>query len=193
MTNMRQATTAQIRRFEPDLGWFFRTPEGIHGLGHETRVLIWSQILSSMVREENMGVDSDVVGWVAAFHDTQRWNDGIDAGHGTRAADWILERPSWLSSSIPIEEVAYVCRWHVPGDEEAPAMTPELKVFKDADALDRWRIDDHDPAYLRTNATKKMLDARYSLWEATHGFVHVDEMFEQILIVALSQGILVSD
>ena len=100
MTKNDRVTIARVRRFEPDPGWFVQAPEGIHGLGHETRVLIWSQILSSMVREENIVVDSDVVGWVAAFPDTQRWNDGIDAGHGTRAADWILPLPTVLPEPV---------------------------------------------------------------------------------------------
>ena len=88
-------------------------------------------------------------------------------------------------------EVAYVCRWHVPNDESAPEMTPELKVFKDADALDRWRIADLDPAYLRTSSARQLLDASYALWEATHGFVHAMEMFERIIDVARTQGLVV--
>ena len=58
-----------------------------------------------MVREEEIEIDGDVVGWAAAFHDTQRWNDGIDAGHGTRAADWILERRDLVPPSAPLEGV----------------------------------------------------------------------------------------
>ena len=190
MTRTKSSITGtRLRRFAPQLDWFAHKPEGIHGLGHETRVLIWSHVLTSMVRDEDLKVDGNVLGWAAAVHDTQRWNDGIDAGHGARAADWILERPRLLPSSVPLDEVAYVCRWHVPNDESAPEITPELKVFKDADALDRWRIDDLDPAFLRTRAARQLLDASYNLWEATHGFVHATEMFEQIIDVALEQGL----
>jgi hypothetical protein len=186
---MGHVTAAEIRRFEPNPEWFVRTPEGIHGLGHETRVLIWSQVLVSMVRDEDLDVDGDVVGWAAAIHDTQRWNDDIDAGHGKRASDWILKRPHLIAPGTSIDQVAYVCRWHVPNDEDAPEITPELKVFKDADALDRWRIDDLDPSYLRTNAARNLLDASFELWEATHGFNDVTEMFEHIISVALEQGL----
>lgn len=191
MTDPGRLTAAKIRQFEPKPDWFVRTPEGIHGLGHETRVLIWSQVLVSMVGHEDLDVDGDVVGWAAAVHDTQRWNNGIDGGHGARAADWILERPHLIPASVPIEQVAYVCRWHVPNDDNAPEMTPELKVFKDADALDRWRIDDLDPAFLRTTAARQLLDSSYSLWEATRGFVHATAMFEQIIEIARKQGLVV--
>ena len=184
-------TATRLLRFEPNPDWFVRTPEGIHGLGHETRVLVWSQVLVSMVRDEDLDVDGDVVGWAAAVHDTQRWNDGIDEGHGERAADWILEQSHLIPAPVRLDQIAYVCRWHVPPDERAPKMTPELKVFKDADALDRWRIDDLDPAYLRTRAARQLLDASYALWEATHGFIHATEMFEQIIDVARAQGVVV--
>jgi hypothetical protein len=63
-------------------------------------------------------------------------------------------------------------------------------VFKDADALDRWRIDDLDANYLRTTAATKLLDASYALWEATRGFDHATELFEQILEVASAQGLI---
>ena len=192
MTNTECSVIAtRLRGFAPQPGWFIRKPEGIHGLGHETRVLIWSQVLTSMVRDEDLKVDGNVLGWAAAVHDTQRWNDGIDAGHGARAADWILERPHLIPAPVSLDRIAYICRWHVPNDGDAPEMTPELRVFKDADALDRWRIDDLDLAYLRINAAKQLLDASYALWEDTHGFIDATEMFDQIIDVARTQGLVV--
>ena len=191
MNNTERPTVAGIRRFEPNPDGFVRMPEGVHGLGHETRVLIWSQVLVSMVRDENLEVDGDVIGWAAAVHDTQRWNDGVDPGHGARAADWILEQPHLIPAPVSLDQIAYVCRWHVPPDERSPKMTPELQVFKDADALDRWRIDDLDPAYLRTKAARQLLDSSYALWDATHAFIDATEMFEQIIEVARDQGLVV--
>ncbi len=81
----------------------------------------------------------------------------------------------------------------VHSDERAPEVTPELRLFDDADALDRWRIDDLDPPYLRTNAARRLLDASYGLWEATYGIEHASEMFEGIIDVAIDQGLVVGD
>lgn len=61
---------AQIRRFEPRPNWFARGPDGIHGLVHEARVLIWTQVLAAAVADEGLRVDADVLGWAAAIHDT---------------------------------------------------------------------------------------------------------------------------
>ncbi len=54
------------------------------------------------------------------------------------------------------EQVAYVCRWHVTPDCSVPDMTPKLRVFKDADALDRWCIGDVDPSFLRTGSAHRL-------------------------------------
>jgi len=183
----------QVERFEPRADWFYRGPIGIHGLGHETRVLIWTQVLATSARNEGLSADTDVVGCAAAIHDTQRWNDGIDADHGARAARWIEKNPQLLPENVPLERVAYLCRWHVPSDYKAPEMTDELKIFKDADALDRWRIGDLDPTYLRTKTARQILDASLSLWSATFSLSDSENLFQQIIDIAVQQEILIDE
>ena len=39
--------------------------------------------------------------------------------------------------------------WHVPPDDQCPEWTPELRCLKDADGLDRVRLGDFAPSYLR--------------------------------------------
>ena len=85
-------SATRIRRFEPKLEWFAHRPGGIHGIVHEARVLIWSQVLAGVAADEGIHVDSDVLGWAAVVHDTQRQSDGIDPEHGSRAAGWIERR-----------------------------------------------------------------------------------------------------
>jgi hypothetical protein len=161
---MSTVSASRIRRFEPNVEWFARGPGGIHGIVHEARVLVWSQVLASIEAGEELNVDCDVLGWAAAVHDTQRQSDGIDPQHGWRAAEWIRRQPELIPASVPLERVAYLCRWHVPPDDRAPEMTDELRVFKDADALDRWRIHDLDPRFLRTKAAHRFLEASRELW-----------------------------
>jgi hypothetical protein len=179
---------SRIRIFEPKPEWFVRGPGGIHGMTHEARVLIWTQVLAALVGGEGLTVDADVLGWAAAVHDTQRLNDGRDPEHGSRAATWLEQRPELLPATVPLERVVYLCRWHVPGDEKAPAMTDELKVFKDADALDRWRIDDLDAARLRTKAAGELLAPSRELWSLTDHIEDGTHTFEQVLEAAGNCG-----
>jgi uncharacterized protein len=181
---------SRIQRHEPDPRWFVRRPEGIHGLAHETRVLVWTQVLADMVRNEGLVVDPIVLGWAAAIHDTQRWSDGDDLDHGARAASWLLEHSGLLPASVPLHRVTYLCRWHVPPDHLAPEMTPELCVFKDADALDRWRIGDLDPSRLRTESSRLLLSASHALWMATRDLSKPDQMFLAVQRAAMKLGIL---
>ena len=187
MINLPRITVQQILRFEPQPGWFARSPHGIHGLAHETRVLVWGQLLASMVREEGITVNADVIGWAAVIHDTQRWDDGIDREHGIRAAEWLREHSGLLPDSVPLDEVAHLCEWHVPADHNVPEMTDELKVFKDSDALDRWRIGDLDPQFLRIQAAHLLLDATRELWAETSS---IQTSFSEILATAVAQGVL---
>jgi hypothetical protein len=186
-------TTGHIRGFAIDPRWFRRRPAGIHGLGHEIRVLIWTQLLAEMVGREGLSADAAVVGWAAAVHDTQRVDDGDDRGHGTRAADWLAAHSDILPPTVPIARVLYLCRWHVPPDPDAPEMTPELQVFKDADALDRWRIYDLDPSRLRTVAARQLLRPSQALWAATADVFDPKDAFARILAAAEALGIIASD
>lgn len=45
-------------------------------------------------------------------------------------------------------------------------MSPELKVFQDADAFDGWCVDNPDLAHLRTKAARRLLEAGNALSEA---------------------------
>ena len=145
---------------------------------------------AAMAIDDGLDVDPDVLGWAAAIHDTQRWDEGIDPHHGERAAEWIENHSALLPPSVPAERVAHLCRWHVPPDHLAPQMTDELKAFKDADALDRWRIGDLDPSYLRLPATERLLAVGRSLWEETRHFDSGPEVFSRIVKAATRIGIL---
>ncbi len=180
----------RIRRFELKPEWFARGPGGIHGLAHEARVLIWTQVLAAAAADEGLCVNADVLGWAAALHDTQRHDDGGDREHGARAAAWIEQRPELIPASVPLARVAYLCQWHVPADDRAPEMTAELRVFKDADALDRWRIYDLDAALLRTSAAHKLLAASRELWRVTDGMRDDLRTFEKVVSAAVKLGAL---
>lgn len=179
-------SSARLRTFEPKVEWFARASSGLHGIGHETRVLIWTQVLAVM---EVGALDADVLGWAAVLHDARRENDGIDESHGALAADWLLSNPWLLPSGVPIERVEYLCRWHAPSDQRVPAMTKELAVFKDADALDRWRFGEPNPDYFRTSSAQKALFASRDLALRSRSVPPELSAFEHVIVVAQSLGI----
>ncbi len=61
-----------------------------------------------------------------------------------------------LPALFAAEQVAYMCRWHVTPDRSVPDMTPKLRVFEEADALDRWCIGELDPSFLRTGSAHRL-------------------------------------
>jgi hypothetical protein len=91
---------------------------------------------------------------------------------------------------VCLEMVSDLCEWHVPPDHLAPQMTSNLKVFKDADALDRWRIADLDPAFLRTKSAHRLLEGSHELWARTHDLDDGDSIFQNIVACADRFGIL---
>lgn len=152
-------TQAELAHYKPSVSWFLRPAGrwGIHGIGHMARVLVWQELLARLLISEGIALDHEALRWAAVTHDTQRATDGIDAAHGARAAQWVQQHLHSTLAAGTLETVAYLNRWHVPADSAAPQMTPELAVFKDADGLDRVRLGDLDPRYLRWAASKQFL------------------------------------
>jgi hypothetical protein len=147
-----------FERYRPLDQWFLRpnTIESIHGINHEARVMIWQELLARLLIKDGVSLDQEALRWAAATHDTQRKDDGADFLHGERAAAWVKQRLQHIPEHS-LETVVYLNTWHVPRDEFAPRMTPELAVFKDADGLDRVRIYDFDPQFLRWDYSKTLL------------------------------------
>ena len=56
-----------------------------------------------------------------------------------------------------MQTAAYIDRWHVTPDNRIPNITVELAIFKDADGLDRARLGDLDPRFLRHNKSRMLL------------------------------------
>jgi hypothetical protein len=103
---------------------------------------------------------------------------------------WIERHPSCTLLRSHCSGSRNLCRWHVPPDDVAPELTHELRVFKDADALDRWRIHDLDPRLLRTRIAHTLLTASQELWSVTADVVSGGEAFEQVIEAAVKIGVL---
>lgn len=154
-----------IRKFEPKAAWLFHD-SSIHGIDHMARVFILQELICDKLESQGTAVNREAVRWASMAHDVGRINDGIDGEHGQRSAKWIKENLSSQMSPEMLDTVAYIVHWHVPSDNEAPAMTTELQALKDADGLDRVRIGDLNPRYLRTNAAKSLIGVAEDLYQA---------------------------
>lgn len=139
-----------------------------HTKAHCARVLLFALILGKQIglSEDEM----DALGMAAVFHDSRRLNDGKDKGHGRRAAEYYKDYCSQYN--LPYDErTYYIMSYH---DQDDLLGLSEIKksdslderaillyeIFKDADALDRYRFgpDDIDVKYIRTKEALQLLD-----------------------------------
>lgn len=179
-----------LDNYRPQPQWFAHKPYGIHGMHHVTRVLVWADQIAQGMTERGETLDLTVVRWAALVHDVGRQNDWRDLEHGTRSAQWVKQARSTLFAGLSdaqVENLQYCCEWHVPRDELIPEKTNELICLKDADGLDRVRIDDLNPAYLRTDAARSHAADAQALLDATWNDRKTDP-WERVRAAALELG-----
>lgn len=141
---------------------FGLTDSLIHTREHCRRVLLYALMLGwQRVGERDNALC--VLSQAAIFHDTRRQNDWLDVGHGARAAKYYLDFCS--THDIPCSVIAAgIIQYHDRNDRvgiknlsitcrEEKELAIELYcIFKDADALDRFRLGPNglDSRFLRT-------------------------------------------
>ena len=135
----RTPTVTELVRYIPDPAWFARDPFGIHGIGHEARVLVLGAVLGRLLIKNGISVDEEAMRWFASTHDVCRLEDGPDVEHGARSSLWIYGHMEGVIPENKMAHVSYLNRWHVPSDLLAPNLTPTLKAAKESDGLDRVR------------------------------------------------------
>lgn len=153
-----------LRDFEPKESWLAHDSH-LHGVGHLGRVFVLQELICNLLEIEGVAVNREATRWAAMAHDVGRVDDGLDLDHGRRSAEWIKNNLHDRMSPELLDTVTYIVHWHVPPDDEAPEMTIELQVLKDADGLDRVRLGDLNPSYLRTKAALQLIDTARKLDE----------------------------
>jgi uncharacterized protein len=159
-----------LTKYRPSPSWFAHSPYGIHGIGHAARVLVWADLIGRQLQAGGIPLSLEAVRWAAVLHDVARLSDGWDRGHGARSADWVAKNRDILPFILPddlFEHVLLCCRSHETSDRDIPVMTPELMCIKDADGLDRVRINDLNPNYLRSEAARLLVAQAWDLYRAT--------------------------
>ena len=50
-------------RYRPRPEWFAHNPNGIHGIAHAARVLVWAEQVAAWMHDHGRPVDAEVVRW----------------------------------------------------------------------------------------------------------------------------------
>ena len=160
-------------QFKPSLKELYRA--GIHGIEHAFRVLKLVQKLSEL--EKVSKEQKHLLEFCAIFHDIGRIDDDIDDYHGVRSIKNLKNYNYFGLKSFnnPIvkfivenhcisDDIAFnnVFRYRVNNYENALFL---LKLFKDADNLDRVRLGDFDKKYLRNQKSNKIIEYAIQLYQ----------------------------
>jgi hypothetical protein len=86
-----------------------------------------------------------------------------------------------------MDQILYCCRWHDVDDAGIPHMTPELVCLKDADGLDRVRINDLNPDLLRSEYARSLVS---DAWVLDHVIERAGDAWEAALKIAETRGYL---
>lgn len=136
--------------------------EPIHGIAHIYRTMIGCALLGKLLEKPREGL----LAFCGAYiHDLARTDDDAEPSHGPNAARYRfpLFNTLWDKYSLNERERELVCEavsqhstceWMEREDEGYDVMA----ILKDADALDRCRIDDLDPDMLRYDESRMLIE-----------------------------------
>lgn len=154
---------------------WFHNPQGIHALGHTKRVLLLSLIICFL--ENFSEKDQAILGFASIYHDIGRKNDGYDPDHGLASYSKLInEQLLKLDDFHENEILRFLVQNHAIPDQSAYKKINRYALinvertlrlydaFKDADGLDRVRLKDLNPEYLRTDSAQRLILAAHQLY-----------------------------
>lgn len=152
----------------------------IHTNSHCERVLLHALDIGHSIFGDSID-ELHVLSHVSIFHDTRRQDDYLDKGHGARAAEYYTKFCE-QQNDIDFYPLAYnIMKFHDQEDElgvnainasdsqNAAKNIHLYRIFKDADALDRFRlgVNGLDPRFLRNQEAVKLMDFAKHLVDET--------------------------
>jgi hypothetical protein len=158
----------------------------IHGIGHIYRTMIHCALLGKMLNKPRAAL----LAFCGAYiHDLARSNDGVEFEHGANAAKYYFHRfdALWAKYGITDEERVYI-KEAVTQHSRKETLTPSdagydvMAILKDADALDRYRIGDLDPRFLRYAESKVLMPNAESICSKSI-YVNDDIRFTDFLMM----------
>ena len=149
-----------------------------HTKSHCSRVLFLALLIGyqKKLTEEEM----QSLAMAAVFHDSRRVDDGIDKGHGMRAAKYYKEYCE--DHGLKFNESTYHIIYYHDQDDSLSLLnvanssslnertTLLYQIFKDADALDRVRFGPYglNKNYLRTEESKKLIGLAKEIYDRSN-------------------------
>lgn len=140
----------------------------IHTKKHCSRVLFYAIAIGSLCSLDNSDIDSLAV--AAIFHDSRRLNDDLDTGHGKRAA--LYYKNYCIKNELDFNDMTFsAIYYHDLHDnfsikelnkkkDNKDSYVKLYKIFKDADALDRFRFGEFglNISYLRFTESLELIN-----------------------------------
>lgn len=152
----------------------FIEPYGIHGIAHAERVMFLALNIAKLEKYDDN--DTNILIEASKFHDIGRTHNGVCLIHGMQSNKKIVRHNLLEGFSVEDENILkYVVHNHCINDKytkdnidsfsikDKQRATRLLMAFKDSDGLDRVRIGDLDPSYLRTESSKGLIDLAWKL------------------------------
>ncbi|MEI6123742.1 MAG: HD domain-containing protein [Bacteroidota bacterium] len=181
----------QLSDFDIKPGYFMH-PSELHGANHTYRVMCHVLALGNEMGFEK---EKQLAFFAAFMHDMARRHDGFCSRHGARAANIKLPQLIPLfqlygcnDEHIRAIKTAVVNHSNFNDIRKTHPHYTVAALLKDADALDRIRIDEHNlsPRYLRFEPTYSMIDAAERLFYESEkttiqGFEHMLNLAEEVL------------
>lgn len=146
-----------------DVGSLYRSQ--LHGQGHIERTLLFAALLAW--REDLSAQDVQSLLLAASYHDVGRVDDSYDTEHGTRSAGKLSELTGCTGETLLALQGAVaahsrpdsmlehtVAEYHPADFGHAVRMA---RLLKDADGLDRVRIRDLNPEFLRHENARSLV------------------------------------
>jgi hypothetical protein len=175
----------------------FTHPSTIHGQSHVSRVMVHAFRLISATG----WIEEAPRLWAAVYlHDLARTHDGVCHRHGADAMKKfealhhvreLFSQGGVVDADYPAIHTAVV--YHsLPKELDREHRHWRLtSLLKDADALDRVRIGDLDPRYLRNPPARSMTRFAQQLFDDTHGVVpvgddHFSHLWPEAIRIALA-------
>lgn len=163
-----------------------------HKSDHTARVLIAALLLADQAKRQGKVVNEQVVIALAVLHDIG--SNGTDKpDHAARGADMLLTmKPDVVDEQMWGQIVTGVrCHNKTPDEIERffpGALTEELKILKDADALDLVRMDGREIIFL-TDEAASLRRPMQVLWKRSKEY-DMGGPFENVLCAAEEIGLL---
>lgn len=135
----------------------------IHGIGHLYRTMIACALIGQLTERPREAL----LAFCGAYiHDLGRTNDGVDPSHGANSVrlHFARYRALWTKYNLTQLEQEWVKQAVVQHSsreymQRGDAGYAVMAILKDADALDRCRIGDLNPDWLRFPESRRLVKA----------------------------------